>query len=150
VAAGAGRPPRRFLVSRRFLVAIGPARLHSTLDMESLRASSEKQSLPPVGLRVLASLPFFGVGLLVGSLAARTLWERYVGPMFSSFGFRLNFGILKLSEPWASWFVLICSALFIWAGCSLVRRGGGFRVGAVVGVICFIVLLLALVAAGWF
>src|SRR5437016_5913917 len=91
--------------------------------------------------RILGAVAFFGLALWLGGTAARVLWQRYGGPFFGSFGFHFNFGLLKFGEPWSSWFVLLCCPLFVWAGCSLSRRSGSLRVGAIVGAIAFLVLL---------
>ena len=104
-----------------------------------MKATPEKERA--TGYRILAAVPFFGLALWLGGTAARVLWQRSGGPFFGSFGFNFNFGLLTFGEPWSSWFVLLCCATFVWAGCSLARKRGSFRLGALVGAIALLMLL---------
>jgi hypothetical protein len=114
--------------------------------MDTVNRQAKNQG-PPLAERIVLSLPFFALAWWLGCLAAKILRQRYGGPFYTSFGFNFNFGLFRVYEPSSSWFVLICSMLFIWAGCSAARKGVGLRAGAIVGVICFVVIVLGLLAA---
>jgi hypothetical protein len=100
--------------------------------------------------RIFAAVLFFFAGTWLTYFTTDHLWVLY-SPFYhglrGSFGFIFNFGLFRLSEPWSSCFVLCCAASFFWAGCSLLRRPGGLRLGAMVGAVCFVVFLIGFVAA---
>ena len=108
-------------------------------------------SAPPekddsAGIRVLGAVVFFGLGLWLGALTFVLLHQRFHDYYFGSFGFNLNFGVVRLGEPWSSCFLFLCSTLFIWAGVSLLRRRTGRRVGALAGTVALLISLVAFLA----
>jgi hypothetical protein len=94
--------------------------------------------------RTVLSLPFFCIGAWLGVGTAQHLWVLYCEPS-ASFGLVFNFGLFEVNEPWSSCFALVCATSFLWAGCSLLRKRGGIRLGAIVGTVCFV-----LFAVGFF
>ena len=108
--------------------------------------SAPLQSQETAGFRILGAAAFFGLAFWFGSIAARILRQHYGGPFFGSFGFNFNFGLLRFGEPWGSWFVLLCCASFLWAGCSLARRAGRLRIGAFVGAVVLLLLVAGFLA----
>src|SRR5437016_2985965 len=124
--------------------AVGPAPLSAVVECRDRDRPSENKSTS--AYRILGAVAFFLLALELGGTTARILWQRYGGPFFGSFGFNFNFGLFRFGEPWSSWSVLLCCALFSWAGCSLARRSGSLRVGAIVGATAFLVLLAGCLA----
>lgn len=118
-----------------------------TPETNSIDARHPKKGLSTVE-RIGASLPFFAAAWLIGQVALRVLLQTYGGPLFGSFGYVLNFGLFTVFEPWSSWFALVCSACLVWGGCSVVRRGGGQRWGAIVAAFLLILFLLTWLSSG--
>jgi len=98
-------------------------------------------------VRVVASILFFCIGVWLGVSTAEHLWRLY-SPASGSFGLIFNLGIFQLREPWSSYFALICAASFFWAGVSLLRKPDRFRLGAIVGTVCFLLFIIGFIAAG--
>jgi hypothetical protein len=111
--------------------------------VEHMKKSSPQRS---VG-RIVTSLPFFCIGGWLGVFTPQHIWELHQ-PFHGSFGFIFNFGLFRIQEPWSSYFVLACATSFIWAGCSLIRKPGGVRLGAIVGTISFVIFAIGLFCAG--
>src|SRR5882672_4617891 len=90
-------------------------------------------------VRIISSAPFFCLGVWLGMGTCQHLWRLY-SPFYyearGSFGLILNFGVFEFGEPWSSYFALICATSFFWAGGSLLRKPGRFRLGAIVGTVC--------------
>jgi hypothetical protein len=96
--------------------------------------------------RLLLSVFFFCYGAFIGSIAVFRLWELYARHQpQGAHDWVFHFPLFRLYEPWSCGFALACSFSFVWAGCSLLGKRDPFRVGAVVGTICLIVLSLVAV-----
>jgi hypothetical protein len=102
-------------------------------------------------VRIMASVPFFCLGVWLGMGTFQQLWRLY-SPFYhearGSFGLILNFGVFEFGEPWSSCFALICATSFFWAGGSLLRKPGRFRLGAIVGTVCLLLFVIGFIAAG--
>jgi hypothetical protein len=106
-------------------------------------------SRPLFVVRAISSLLFFVLGAWLGYGAAQQLWRLspFCRERGFSFGLVLNFGAFEIREPWSSLFALACAASFFWAGCSLLRRPGGVRIGAIVGSICVLTFAIGFIRA---
>ena len=117
------------------------------MDLKTISPVPEQPDTMRV--RIVTAAAFFGLALWLGSIASQILLQRYTSYTFGSFGFNFKLGLFTIGEPGSSWFVLLSCGMFVWAGCSLVRRGGGFRIGAIVGAIAFSLLAMCLLTMLW-